>query len=58
MLAFGTLMVRLKGIQTEGPVAKFEWDMLGRVGRIAVPGILQQSFISIMNGQDSTWHFI
>lgn len=49
VLAFITLMFRLRGIETDGPVPKFEWDMLGRVGMIAVPSILQQSFISIGN---------
>lgn len=49
VLAFVTLMVRLRGIETDGPVPRFEWEMLGRVGRIAVPSILQQSFISIGN---------
>ncbi len=49
ILAFAALMVRLRGIETEGPVPKFEWDMLAHVGRIAVPSILQQSFISIGN---------
>ena len=49
VLAFVTLMFRLKGIPTEGKVPKFEWEMLGRVSMIAVPSILQQSFISIGN---------
>lgn len=49
VLAVVTLMMRLRGIKTEGPVPKFEWNMLGHVGRIAVPSILQQSFISIGN---------
>lgn len=49
LLAFVTLMGRIKEIPTEGKVPVFEWDMLGKVGLIAVPSILQQSFISIGN---------
>lgn len=49
ILVFVTLMGRLKEIPTEGKVPLFEWDMLGRVSMIAVPSILQQSFISIGN---------
>lgn len=49
VLAFLTLMVRLKGVKTEGPVSFFSGEMLKKVSLIAVPSILQQSFISVGN---------
>lgn len=39
---------RLHKIKT-GAFSKFEWTMLRRISRIAVPSILQQSFISVGN---------
>jgi len=49
VLAFFTLMSRLKGIKTERKAALFSGVMLKRVSLIAIPSILQQSFISIGN---------
>lgn len=49
ILAFLTLMRRLKTIKTERRAACFSLEMLGRVSRVAVPSILQQSFISVGN---------
>lgn len=49
VLAFFTLMRRLRRIETTGQAAVFSKEMLGRVCLIAIPSILQQSFISIGN---------
>ncbi len=49
ILAFLTLLHRLKKIETEEKPPLFSGLMLGRVSRIAVPSILQQSFISVGN---------
>ena len=49
ILAFLTLLYRLGKIKTEEKQPFFSILMLKRVGRIAVPSILQQSFISIGN---------
>ncbi len=44
-----TLFKRLKAIETKEKVSIFNLSMLGKISRIAVPSILQQSFISIGN---------
>ena len=49
VLAVVVILRRLKAISVVGPVPLFSWPMLGRIGRIAVPSILQQSFISVGN---------
>lgn len=49
VLASVTLSGRLKGIQTEGTHARFSGRMLGKICIVAIPSILQQSFISIGN---------
>ena len=49
ILAFLTLLLRLRTIKTERNAEWFSLEMLGRVSRVAVPSILQQSFISIGN---------
>lgn len=49
VLSLVTLRKRIKAIPTDGPVPRFSWDMLGQVSRIAIPSILQQSFISVGN---------
>ena len=49
VLAVVVVLRRLKAIPVAGPVPLFSWPMLGRIGRIAVPSILQQSFISVGN---------
>lgn len=49
VLAFFTLMRRLRRIETPGQAAVFSKETLGRVCLIAIPSILQQSFISIGN---------
>lgn len=49
LLSLVTLWRRLRRIETPGKVRWFSGEMLARVGRIAVPSILQQSFISVGN---------
>ncbi len=49
ILAFFTLLHRLGRVKTEEKPPLFSGAMLKRVGRIAVPSILQQSFISVGN---------
>ena len=49
VLALITMVGRLKLIKTEKRAAYFSADMLKRIARIAVPSILQQSFVSIGN---------
>ena len=49
LLAFATLLRRLKDIEVEEPYSKFSWEMAGKISRVAVPSILQQSFISVGN---------
>lgn len=49
ILALTTLSSRIKQVQTKGRFAVFSWEMLGKISRIAVPSIFQQSFISIGN---------
>ncbi|HWT27374.1 MAG TPA: MATE family efflux transporter, partial [Mobilitalea sp.] len=48
ILAFLTLMFRLRKLPSE-PYRKFSGEMLKRISQIAVPSILQQSFISVGN---------
>ncbi|MEI3173555.1 MAG: polysaccharide biosynthesis C-terminal domain-containing protein [Lachnospiraceae bacterium] len=49
VLAIAVVLKRLAKIRTEKKVALFSWKILGRIVRIAVPSILQQSFISFGN---------
>ncbi len=49
MLAALALLRRLATVTTQHRYALFSWRMLGRICRIAVPSILQQSFISVGN---------
>ena len=49
VLALITLRGRLKTVKTEGTVPVFSAVMLKKIGFIAVPSILQQSFISVGN---------
>ncbi len=49
VLAMVVVMRRLQKIHVEGKVKKFSRHVLGRVAVIAIPSILQQSFISIGN---------
>lgn len=49
VLAFITLLLRLKAIPCEENPGIFSFRMLARISKIAVPSILQQSFVSIGN---------
>lgn len=49
VLALITMALRLKTVKTDGKPVVFSWEMLGKISVIAVPSILQQSFISVGN---------
>lgn len=49
ILAVLTLWIRMKTVKTEGKSILFSGSMLIRISKIAIPSILQQSFISIGN---------
>lgn len=49
VLAVMVMLRRLKGIPAQGKAAVFSGRMLGRIAVIAVPSILQQSFVSVGN---------
>lgn len=49
VLAILVIFVKLGKIKTNGKVEIFSWQLLGRFAIIAVPSILQQSFISVGN---------
>lgn len=49
VLAVLVIFKRLRSIHTEQRPALFSWPMLGKIARIAIPSILQQSFISVGN---------
>ena len=49
VLALITMAGRLGTLETEGRAKLFSWEMLRKISQIAVPSILQQSFISIGN---------
>lgn len=48
VLAFLVLMRRVKRMEGKN-YTYFEWSMLGRISRLSVPSILQQSFVSVGN---------
>lgn len=49
VLALVTLQRRIKTVQAEGKAVLFSRKMLGMISRIAIPSILQQSFVSVGN---------
>ena len=49
VLALLFVFLRLKKIRITGKVRIFSWNILGKIAVIAVPSILQQSFISVGN---------
>ncbi len=49
VLAVFFVLRRLKGFETQGRVKVFSWSILRRIALIAVPSILQQSFVSVGN---------
>lgn len=48
LLAFAFMLRRIRAIKS-GAYKKFSFSMLGRISRVAVPSILQQSFVSVGN---------
>lgn len=48
LLAFMVMLRRIKAIKS-GKYRKFSFDMLRRISRVAIPSILQQSFVSVGN---------
>lgn len=49
VLALVVVFRRMKGIQTNRKTVWFSWSMLGKIAVVAVPSILQQSFVSVGN---------
>ena len=49
VLAVGFVLRRLATIPTQGKIPKFSWPILGKIAIVAIPSILQQSFISVGN---------
>lgn len=49
ILALVTLLHRLKQLQTSEPYEKFSATMLKQVALVAIPSVLQQSFVSVGN---------
>lgn len=49
VLSLITLWRRVGRVETTEESHRFSWPMLGRISRIAVPSILQQSFVSVGN---------
>ncbi|HHX38276.1 MAG TPA: MATE family efflux transporter [Clostridiaceae bacterium] len=49
LLAFVFVFRRLYQVKTEGHIPIFSWPLLRQVSRIAVPSIMQQSFVSLGN---------
>lgn len=49
ILALFTMKRRLDAVRTEGKSVLFSWEMLGKISQIAIPSILQQSFVSVGN---------
>lgn len=47
LLAMGTLIFRLRKIKTDEPHKKFDLLMLKQISRVAIPSIMQQSFVSV-----------
>ena len=49
VLAMVVVFRRIRAFHTTGHVQLFSWNMLGKVAVVAVPSILQQSFVSVGN---------
>lgn len=49
ILAAVTVHKRIFSVRTEGRITVFSWQMLKKISTVAVPSILQQSFISVGN---------
>ena len=49
VLAVWVVLVRLRKIPCDGKAAPFSWQLLKRIAVVAIPSMLQQSFISVGN---------
>lgn len=49
ILAVIVVFIRLSKIKTEKQAKPFSWELLGKISAVAIPSILQQSFISVGN---------
>jgi len=49
VFSLALVLKRLSGIKSDGNVSVFSWQLLKRIAVVAVPSVLQQSFISIGN---------
>lgn len=50
VLALVTLIIRIKKLPSDSDeVQLFSWNMLGKISVIAIPSVLQQSFVSVGN---------
>lgn len=49
ILSLSLLLKRLTKIKTEGSITVFSWPLLRKISVVAIPSILQQSFISVGN---------
>lgn len=49
ILAVAVVFIRLAKIKTTEKIKLFSWNLLGKISIIAIPSILQQSFISVGN---------
>lgn len=49
ILAIAFVLRRLSGVKTDEPFSRFSWSIFIQIARIAIPSILQQSFISVGN---------
>ena len=49
ILAMTVVFLRFRRIETETRPKLFSWHFLGELSKVAVPSILQQSFISVGN---------
>lgn len=49
LLSLWVVFRRVRAVPTEGKRVWFSWAMLGRIAVVAIPSILQQSFVSVGN---------
>ena len=49
VLAVVFVLKRLRTVETKGHVEVFSWPILGKIAVVAIPSILQQSFVSVGN---------
>lgn len=49
IFALLTCWKRIRAVKTEEKAPLFSWEMLGKISLVAIPSILQQSFVSVGN---------